>query len=142
VIFMSQFENMTYVVRPKWEQVHPVSGRVTPVPGLSVNFRGRGRLWDSESAQKTNRWSDEERKQVEDYLLNHTDFGHHLWLAPGQVAPEGYKTNATPEELRCSHFVTEKGEIRQCKNPALVGEEFCGTHKPSLIKQGLLSTAD
>jgi hypothetical protein len=135
---------MTYVVRPKWEQVHPVSGKVTPVPGLSAQFRGRDRLFDTEAAQKTLGWTDEERKQVEEYLLGHQDFGYRLWLAPGQTTPEGLNVNvgSGPQEVRCGHFITKDGEIRQCKNKALVGQEFCGTHKPSLIKQGMLTTAD
>lgn len=137
---------MVYVVVPDWEEVHQLSGKVTPHAGLKARFSGQAHqgFFDSESAQKNLRWTDEQRIQVEEYLMNHPDFGHQIFFAPGQTTPDGKEPPDTtrPSEVRCGHFVTDRGEIRQCKNKALLGNDYCALHQPSLIKQGMLSAAD
>lgn len=50
--------------------------RVDSIKGLRAEFTGSERIFDSEAAQKQNRWSDEDRLEVERYLLTHPEFGH------------------------------------------------------------------
>lgn len=138
--FQSRWDNAVYVVRPTYV-VNIAPGQQEIKYGMKAVFSGRDRIFDSETSQNANGWTDEQRKQVEDYLLKHRDFGNGLYLAPGENAPEGVEVVA-PEVRRCSHIATVNGKITQCKDDALIGEDFCPAHNGVEVVSGLLSTKD
>ncbi len=139
--FISKWHNLTYIVRASQRILTPGFGLQT-TPGLRARFRGENRIFDSELSQKQNGWSDEERNQVDDYILAHPDFGHGVYLAPGEVMPEEKQSlvrDVAPVVVRrCMSITTQNGEIVQCSNEAYPGEEFCIDHKPQAIQKGML----
>ncbi len=97
MIFRHRSHNAVYVLLPRARQVDPTSGiRRPPTKGLRAEFQNG--YWDSDKAAKlpSNRWTEEEKLEVENYLLLHEDFNRQftlglggLSLAPGQVlSPE------------------------------------------------------
>ena len=62
-----------YTVRASHAIMDPITKRVEHTKPIRVHFKEH--TWDSEVAQKEFRWSDEERQEAENYLLNHPDFG-------------------------------------------------------------------
>ena len=95
--FRSIWRKPQYVVRATFKtQIAP--GQTTIHPGLHANFHdegGQGGYLDTEAEQRTLGWSEEEREQVEQHLLNHSDFGRGIYLAesaemrPEDLEPEG-----------------------------------------------------
>lgn len=138
--FQSRWDNAVYVVRPTYV-LNIAPGQAEIKRGMKAVFSGRDRIFDSESSQVLNGWTDEERKQVEDYLLKHRDFGAGLYLAPGEIPPVGVEV-AAPELTRCSHIATVNGKITQCKDDARLGEDFCAKHSGVEVVSGMLSTKD
>lgn len=138
--FQSRWDNAVYVVRPTYV-VNLAPGQQEIKYGLKARFMGRDRIFDSEQAQAADGWTDEQRKQVEDYLLKHRDFGSGLYLAPGEAAPAGVEV-AAPEIKRCGHIATVNGKITQCKEDARLGDDFCAKHSGVEIVSGLLATKD
>lgn len=135
---------MTYVILPTTRIIYPGQGSVIQ-PGLKAAFKGRQRLWDSELAQKRNRWTDEQRRIVEDHLLSHKDYGKGLYLAPGETLPEDRVStvddDAQAPVRKCSFIKVVNGELDQCPTEAWIGSEFCQEHDPESIKieKGMLT---
>lgn len=136
--FQSRWDNAVYVVKPTYV-VNIAPGQSEIKRGIKAIFAGRDRIFDSEQSQAANAWTDEERKQVEEYLLKHRDFGNGLYLAPGEIPPAGVEVSQ-PETRRCSHIATVNGKISQCKEDALMGEDFCSKHAGTEVVSGMLST--
>ena len=146
--FQSRYRNAKYLVRPYSKVFYPGLG-AKPIPCLMAEFTGIDRIFDSEASQKANRWTDDERKWVERHLLEHKDFGHGLYLAPGETVSEEYMEFMPPESLpparRCVHFDVVDNKIDQCSAEAGVGRDYCSEHDPenqSLIKKGMLTAKD
>lgn len=142
--FISRWDNAVYVVRPKTTVAHPITGQpMVKDYGLQARFGGKMHIFDSAVAQKeaSPKWTDEEREAVEEYLLQHKDFGFGLYLAPGEAVPEGVTLPAAPTQ-RCTHFVSTADGPEQCVNDSLPQKEFCGVHDPenSRIVPGILTT--
>lgn len=70
----ARMRSAVYVVRPAVPERDPLTGRqIGLLPPLRAVFKEH--QFSSKQAQIANRWSDEERKQVEAHLLRHEDFG-------------------------------------------------------------------
>lgn len=104
MIFQSNIPNHCYVIRSSEPQYgphgHPIKG--TESKPLRAKFRGAQRLFDSEAAQKAHGWSDEERLQVEAFLLGDEDFmaaavpggvgaQPRIYLVRGQAVPRKHE---------------------------------------------------
>lgn len=69
-----RMRSVTYTVRPAVPERDPLTGRqVGMIQPLRAVFKEH--QFNSGAAQVANRWSDEERKQVEKHLIHHPDFG-------------------------------------------------------------------
>lgn len=102
-------------------------------------------FWDSEATQKSMGWSNEEREQVEQYLLTHDDFGHGLFLdssEPGAGPYVATETEATEEEQEksltvCIASVETDGESKLCGRPTVGDSEFCAKHIEEFAQTGV-----
>ena len=109
--FRSAHFNARYVMMPE-DLLRDQYGRVVQqIPGRVAQFRGAARIWDSEQAQAQYGWTDEERIQMERWLLSHPEFNQmHVFdmggtedrplgngalpmigLAPGQLLPKEHE---------------------------------------------------
>lgn len=149
MIFQSKWDNASYVVRPTRTVIYPGQGQEI-VYGLRAEFRGKHRLFDSAAAAEERNWSKEDEEKVILHLLNHSDFGFGLYLAPNQTIPEDLKAkvrnpSAVSEKegayLRCSHMDVTSDDIIQCNQPATHGD-FCDRHQKQTIIQGMMTTTN
>lgn len=144
--FMSKFENAVYVVEPR-DTIFSPGGRKNLIRGLRAEFRGRDHIFDSERSQKAYRWNDDTRKRVEEYLIEHEDFGHLYYLAPGEEPTDRVKKlmekaapMATVPFFRCAKLDVIDDKFEQCPETAVFGKDFCERHLPSGIVQGMGTT--
>lgn len=147
--FMSKYDNAVYIIDGKSKDtVFMPGGRVQRIPGVRATFGGRSHIFDSATAQQKYRWSDEQREQVEEYLLSHEDFGRDFYLAPDEVMTPRVKeilekVRPNPSEtpfFRCSKIVPAGDGFDQCENMAVLGKDFCELHLPSNVVQGMLTS--
>jgi len=132
--FMSKYENAVYVFRPKTTVFNQKGERLMTDRGMRAEFNGLYNMFDSEYAQKRLRWSDEERIELEKYLIQHDDFGNGMYLAVGEEVPE-YLRDVLPETdqsqfSRCAEINVVNGEVVQCPNQVIRGLQFCQEHDP------------
>lgn len=143
--FMAKFDNVVYVVEPK-DLVFLPGGKVNRVPGVKAVFSGPNHIFDSDIQAKRWKWNADLKKQVEEHLITHDDFGRDIYLAPGEELPEEYRdvvSEKMPQaslERRCQRIEVEGDEFDQCKNTAIYGTDFCEEHRPQGISQGLGTT--
>jgi hypothetical protein len=146
--FQSKWRNALYIVRPTTKTIIPGFG-VQYQKGLFAKFKGEQRIFDSVAAQEEHGWTDEEREQVEKHLLSHKDFGHGLYLAPGEELTDEQRGWVRDQRVfdkpktRCMHVWVDGVEVKQCPNEASVGQEFCDLHLPteSKIVKGMVTSA-
>jgi len=136
--FMSKYENAVYVFRPKTTVFNQKGERMMTDRGMRAEFNGMYNLFDSEYAQKRLRWTDEERIELEKYLVQHDDFGNGMYLAVGEEIPD-YLKEVLPELdqgqfKRCMEIAIVDGEVVQCPNQVISGIQFCKEHDPEAQK--------
>lgn len=147
--FMSKYDNAVYIIDGKSKDtVFMPGGRVQRIPGVRATFTGKSHIFDSETAQQKFRWSDELREQVEEYLINHSDFGRDFYLAPDEPMTDRIREKmdkARPVSdtpfFRCSKIIPKGDGFDQCESMAVLGGDFCEAHLPSGIIQGMATTA-
>lgn len=150
MIFQSKYGNYVAVYEPK-DKIFLPGRRVNKIRGLRAEFSGSLHLFDSDAAQRSNRWSDEERETIEKYLVNMPGFGKEIYIKPGQTIPEYLQEElkkveeqyGSPTEspfTRCQKYTVESGQIIQCSNGATPGTEFCPAHNPAMPIQGPVTT--
>jgi hypothetical protein len=136
--FMSKYENAVYVFRPKTTVFNQKGERLMTDRGMRAEFNGMYNLFDSEYAQKRLRWTDEERIELEKYLVQHDDFGHGMYLAVGQEIPDYLKEDLPELDqgqfARCMEIAIVDGEVVQCPNQVIQGIQFCKEHDPEAQK--------
>src|SRR6266542_19976 len=86
-IFQSKYKNYVIVFEPK-DKIFMPGRRVNKIPGIRAEFGGPQQLFDSDTAARTFRWSEEEKQNLEKYLVSMPEFGKELYLKPGQVVPD------------------------------------------------------
>jgi len=147
--FMSKYDNAVYIIDGKSKDtVFMPGGRVQRIPGVRATFGGKSHIFDSATAQQKYRWSDDQREQVEEYLLYHEDFGREFYLAPDEPMTDRVKDllakvtpNATAPFFKCSKIITKDDGFDQCPNNAVMGKDFCELHLPSGGVRGMLTTS-
>jgi hypothetical protein len=97
--FRTASSNASYTVLAR-DQIKDNIGRVTgKVPGLRAEFLGPEHICDTEEQQRQNRWSDEQRLEVERHLLSHKNFRRMRVFDLGGPSPEAQRGNAAQPEL-------------------------------------------
>jgi hypothetical protein len=146
VKFQAKYDNASYVIEPK-DTVYLPGGKVNRIRGIRAEFRGRFHIFDSEVAAKAYRWDAKTKKHVEEYLMEHQDFGTEIYLLDIDQAPEWAKkklADVTPDvrdpRYICARIVSTEDDFVQCRNYAVMGNQFCEEHMPSNIVQGILTT--
>ena len=104
--------------------------------GLRAEFNEG--FFDTEAAQLTLAWTDEERDLVERFLMRHQDFGHGLYLDPSEkgasvATPERPAAiEGQPGESRTVCIAWDEngdGESTMCGRPTVDDAgEFCARH--------------
>lgn len=146
--FQSKFRNYKLMYRPaRWDYT-PDRQRVL-VPGITIEFDGPQRIFDSERVARERGWDDETRDAVEDFILSNKKYGSAIYLGPGQDLPvaKQAKARVKPKEVKrfCKAIgFDEKGELEQCKDEPAVGRDYCRKHDPEEVKvvKGLSTTVD
>jgi len=126
--FVARAERAKYVYKPMVKHVN--GGVATMERGLTARFLGH--VFDSERAQKALGWTDEDRRAVERFLLEHYDFNrpNGFYLEDAQHVGE-VAMPAAGAVLRClEFFVNEAGESEQCPNEVVGDGEYCSAHEP------------
>lgn len=146
--FQAKYRNYKLMYRPaRWDYT-PDRQRVL-VPGITIEFDGPQRIFDSEKVANQKAWDDETRSAVEDFILRSSKYGSSIYLGPGQELPVEKQDVARvkPKEVKrfCKaiHF-DDAGELVQCQNEPSVGRDYCRAHdadEPKVVK-GLGTTVD
>lgn len=106
----------------------------TPIPHPGLQARFFGHVFDSEKSQRELGWTEDERKEVEDYLLAHRDFNR-----PGGFYLENVGEASRPVHIkagRCiAFFINEHGESEQCPNEPAGDTDYCGQHLPEMLEK-------
>lgn len=135
MIFQSRYKQHTIVMRSATYEQIPGLQRSKLVPQVVAIFTGPQRLFDSVAAQRTNAWSDETRKELEDWLFNHPKYMIDFFVAPGEAIPEEYQElsqRKAPVRPRiCEHFEIVDNDIIRCPEPVTAGRNFCKLHDGS-----------
>lgn len=119
--FWSKYDRARYVVTPTyWEIVGPHRQQVK---GIAAEFREHH--FDSETGQIENRWTDEVRGEVEQYLQSHYDFGKTMRLVSDTDTEMATAAAAVPT---CLFRVTIDGEVDACGRPAVSADGYCQKH--------------
>jgi hypothetical protein len=128
--FHSFAKQETFTVRPSFKSIeHGIVSYTKPLRAAFVNHR-----FDSEAAQKSLGWTDEEREQVEQHLLSHYKLGKtrgfyvlDAYMRPTTQAPEP-ATVVDPGKIQCLFVIpTSEGDER-CDKPAVEGGIYCEAH--------------
>jgi len=132
-----------YTIQPKTVAlIDPVTKQPTSLgqKRIVAKFTGLPPQFDSEIAQKSNGWTDDERLAVERHLLKHRDWGRGIYLFPGEVIPqehEGLGTETTTPVPQVSGVVGEAGfckflisefPLEVCGAESLPGGDLCDQH--------------
>jgi hypothetical protein len=111
------------------------NGRRRTVRGLRAEFAEN--MFDSHEAQKKYRWTEEERRLVEEALIDNPDFGvryHPLDDDPTPVIEKARKTSANDGMCEVT-FMTPEGAVR-CSNKSKGGSPYCNAHQTIAAKLG------
>lgn len=147
MVFLSFANRKKFVVagHPRRKVMDTTTGVITPYPGLEARFLNN--RFDSRSAQREKGWTDEQRKTVENYLLNHRDFdaphGIHLEVVDGEtkeqlIAAAGHVVTPTSVEggRRCTAWIrNERQESELCPKQATHGD-LCAQHAGFIGEEG------
>jgi hypothetical protein len=145
--FQSKFRNHKLLMKPTTWTLLPDHSRHLN-PGITIEFTGAQRTFDSEKAALQFGWDDETRNKVEDYVLGHPKFGAGIYLAPGQTLPDDKVSKARVIPPQAKRFCREisinenTGEVEQCSNQPQVGKDYCADHDPEITRvvKGLRTT--
>lgn len=121
MIFVSKYAAARFTIAPDDYEYH--GHRRVLVRGLHAQFVDN--RFDTEQAQRTEKWSDEQRKQVEEGLLASEDLNRTLSLIDPnfEIGPQ-----IMPEVLTCLFDVTVDGNVESCGRPAISEDGYCQKH--------------
>jgi hypothetical protein len=145
--FQSKYRNHKLMYKPTTWQIMGAGQRI-PVPGITVEFTGPQRTFDSVTFARQRGLDDSTREEIEDFILGHPKFGNGVYLAPGQVLPpekEGKARVIPPQAKRFCREISineNTGEVDQCPNQPMVGKDWCEVHDPDVtrVTKGLSTT--
>lgn len=147
--FQSKYENLVVTYKPKMTEYLRTGQRAGTTPGMRAEFGGNLHIFDSEVAQRRHRWTDEERIELEKFLIDRSAFNSDYTLAFDQLLPDYLEMWAVERDLsiganfkrRCAKVWSEDDEtINQCKNNVVPGTDLCAEHQPKAAQAGMLST--
>jgi hypothetical protein len=122
VKFWSKYSNARYTVNPTYNEMSGPHRRT--VYGLHAQFTENA--FDTEVEQEHQRWTDEQREEVEMFLQNHYDFGKTLNLQDAVLPGPEILTRNLPE---CSfRIVLDGGEVDVCGRVAVSDDGLCAKH--------------
>jgi len=125
--FTSPYRRAVYVVRPAWKEL--VAGQVERHVGLRAEFNQGS--FDSEKAQREQRWTDEQRREVEKYLLEHNDFGKRIFPPKDEMVSQEelrHYGNVGADTPRCiASYETPEGS-EPCGRPVMADTDYCPEH--------------
>lgn len=128
--FRSPHVNKTFVVRPTTTQI--TNGFPQTVWGIRAVFRNG--VFDSEIAQRDNRWDDETREMVEEYLLSHPEHGvpkgHFVVASNDEKMPDTKITENVPDVDQCIATYETPDGAELCGRAVLPGQDYCKEHAP------------
>lgn len=122
--FHSTFSEITYIVRP--QDIEIKAGRPTTTKGLRAEFH-KGRF-NSESAQKSLGWTEEDRETVEKYLVAHVDHGKSLSVMDIKAIADEAETQQV-----CLAMYVVAGESQSCGRPCT--GDFCPEHAAEFVEE-------
>lgn len=145
--------SVTYTIRPHRANVHPITGARSEIPAIRAEFKEH--QFDSEAAAKSLGWNELDRmngdepgttrKMVEQYLLEHADWGR----ADGRGIFHGEMSTLQELELRAKGVVKRcifqqdagDGQLQMCNAEVEDPEnDFCDTHQ-KLVEDALAAQA-
>lgn len=114
--FVSTYSKITVLARDVTKDMY--GRKIGDIMGLKAEFKGKERIFDSEATAKEKRWTEDQRLEVERYLLSHEDFGRMktqdgggdldrqignvlvpvLYLARGQAIPDEHAEFVTEQK--------------------------------------------
>ena len=119
------------------------------VKGITIDFEGPQRIYDTEKAERLHNWDKGTREEVENFILRNKKYGLEIYLAAGQELTQEQQDIARvkPKEVKrfCREIgIQDNGQIEQCKKQPAVGKDFCDEHGPERvqIRKGLTTTKD
>lgn len=121
--FRHKVRNMTYIVRA--QDIIVESGHKTVTKGLKAKFVNGE--FDSEAAQKSLGWSDEDREHVEAYLHAHPDYGRGMYGVQGR---DEARIAEALEPHTCLAMYVVQGESQTCGRPC--EGDFCPEHEAEM----------
>lgn len=129
IVFQHFYRNATYTLRPASRSI--VNGIPQNNPALRAVFDNH--RFDSGRVQKALGWTDEDRRLVEQYLMDHPDFGSPRGMSIEAHTIESLKDSPVripALQVRCAAFYrdAETGESVQCERQPKDGEDFCVEH--------------
>lgn len=152
MIFKSKHAHHRFVVVPKdYEVIH---GHKKLVRGLDAQFENH--YFDSHKAMKLNHWTNEQRVEVEAYLMEHPEFGQGIYIEgeepkigtdPGDLQPDGSVVaeidarQALGGETCIVTFATPYGAQR-CVNARQGSTFFCHAHQAYKAENELAPAAE
>lgn len=127
--FSSKFINARYTVGTHAPHYEFHGQHREMVQGLFAQFVNYE--YDSETAQKSNHWSDEQRVIVEDWLKQLDDFalpedGGKIWLTDS-LNP-GDKVLSLDRGTQCLFLRPTPDGTERCPDAVAEGTDFCPTH--------------
>jgi hypothetical protein len=146
--FQSKYRNYKLMFRPSRWGFNPDQTR-TLVKGITIDFEGPQRIYDTEKAERLHGWEKGTREEVENFILRNAKYGRDIYLAAGQELTQKQQDIARvkPKEVRrfCKEIgFNADGEISQCSKQPAVGKDYCDEHDPERvqIRKGLTTTKD
>jgi hypothetical protein len=129
--FVSKHAGYRLVVAPADYEWQGQSKRKL-VRGLSADFH-MGEF-DSEAAQRKHNWTDAQRREVEDGLLQSDDFGVRFYLSPAEdevaaLVQQAPLMEGTTEGQCALTFMLADGTATKCSNRPKKGSIYCGSHQ-------------
>lgn len=119
--FWSKYDRALYTISPTYPKLNGPHREL--IQGIHAQFLDH--LFDSELAQLENRWSDEVRSEVEEYLQAHYDFGKTMRLVTEEDTALAGMAATIPT---CLFRVTIDGEVDACGRPAVSEDGYCQKH--------------
>lgn len=124
--FYSRDSQPRYVIVPR-TYTHFGNGQRELNKGLAVQFHNH--ILDTLDAQQEEGWTNEERKEVEDHLQNHRDFGssiRYLDASPAEAEAALAEEDTGPVEF-CVWMVQTSEGLSACGERSTAGD-YCEKH--------------
>ena len=144
--FRHRVRNAQYTYEPA-DREHLPGGRIKRYPGILLKFSNH--YFDTLDAQRKFKWTDAQRKDIEEYLQTHADFdrpwtggwgglflGEHEQaqrlaeqrVQNGEAEETEEVTNPAVATAECIYTIELPDGAEKCSRPARTGSDFCNEH--------------